>query len=134
MSFRYKSALVTLISMIAVYAWYFARVANGVAREQAVPLLLGTVIALVVVLVIGHILLAATSPDCHAPMDERERAIDRRATAVGYYLLIVAALAAAALVHVGAGASRMANAILLAIVIAECGRQAMFLALHHRTL
>ena len=133
MSFRYKSALLTLVSLAAIYSWYFARVANGIADDGAMPLLLGVVLAIAVAQIAGHAIIAATSSDRWGPMDERERSIDRRATSVGYYTLIVSVLAAAATVHWGTGSARMANAILLAIVVSECARQSVFLLLHHRT-
>ncbi len=132
MSFRYKSALLTLATLVAIYAYYFARVASGVPGADAVALLVEIVVAIVVVQIVGHIAIAATSADRYAAMDERERTIDRRATGVAYYLLIVTTLAAAATLHLGSGRSTMANAILLAIVVSECTRQAVFLSLHHR--
>ncbi len=131
MSFRYKSGLLTLISLAAIYSYYFYRISTGEGREQ-LALLLGVVVAIVVVQVVGLAIIAVTSADRYGPMDERERGIDRRATAVGYYTLIVTTLGAAATVHLGTGSSRMANAILLAIVVSECTRQAVFLSLHHR--
>ncbi len=132
MSFRYKSALLTLISLVAAYAYYFVRVAAGVPGSGAVVLLAGVVIATVVIQIVGLGVIAATSADRYAPMDERERSIDRRATVVGYYLPIVGALGAAATLHLGTSKADMANAILLAIVVAECVRQAVFVTLHHQ--
>lgn len=131
MSFRYKSALLSLTSLVVIYAYYFARIAIETPRNP-VGLLLGIVVAIVVVQIVGHAIIAATSSDRYGPMDERERGLDRRATAVGYYLMIIGSLAAASIMHLGYGKSDMANAILLAIVVAECARQAVFLALHHR--
>jgi H+/gluconate symporter-like permease len=132
MSFRYKSALLTLVSLVAIYAYYFVRVATVVRESDATGLLLEIIIAIVVAQVVGIGVIAVTSSDRYAPMDERERAIDRRATVIGYYLLVIGALGAAATLHLGATRAHMANAILLAIVVSECIRQAIFLSLHHR--
>ncbi len=132
MSIRYKSALLTLISLAVIYTYYFARIAAGVPAEDAIGLLIEVVITIVIVQIVGHALIAGTSSDRYAPMDERERAIDRRATAVGYYLLIASTLAASAILHMGSGKAQTANAILLAVVLTECVRQAVFLSLHHR--
>ncbi len=134
MSFRYKSALLSLVSLVAIYGYYFARAAEGLSEAASVALLVHSVLAIAVVQIAGHILIAWTSTDRYAPMDERERGIDRRATNIGYYLLIICTLGAAATVHLGSGSGQMANAILLAIVVAECARQAIFLSLHHRSL
>ena len=132
MSIRYKSALLTLLSLAVIYAFYFVRVAIGVPAADAIGLLIDVVIAIAIVQIVGHAVIAGTSSDRYARMDERERTIDRRATVVGYYLLIVSTLCAAATVHLGSGKAQMANAILLAIVFSECVRQAVFLSLHHR--
>ena len=135
MSVRYKSALLSLASLVLIYGWYFTswiadRYSGSHGAEPA--RLMGTVLAVIVIQVVGTILIAATAPDRWGVMDERERGFDRRATGVGYYVLIVGALAAAATSHAGAHPHDMADAILLAVVVAECARQAMFLLSHHR--
>lgn len=134
MSPRYKGALLSLVSLAGIYAYYFARVASGIPGHEAVRLLHITVLAIAIVQIAGHAIIAGTSSDRYGPMDERERSIDRRATMIGYYLLLVCALAATATLHLGANPPQMANAMLLAVVIAECSRQAIFLALHHRRI
>lgn len=134
MSFRYKSALLSLISMALIYGWFFFTLLTD---QHSSPLanvgrLAMTVVVLAVVMALGHILLALTSREKYSAMDERERGFDRRATSVGYYLLIVGALAAISTLHMGASGPYMGYAVLLAIVVAECARQAVFLILHHR--
>lgn len=136
MSFRYKTALLSLVSMAAIYGWYFVQLM--VARHSGAlgnPLVrLGGAVALIaVVQIVGHLVIAGTSSDKYDPMDERERAFDQRATRVGYYMLIVGALAAIATLHIGARGPDIGNAVLLAIVVAECVRQTLFLIAHHRT-
>lgn len=134
MSYRYKGALLSLVSMAAIYGWYFARLLLDPRRTGAenAGRLVETVLLIAIVQVLGNILIAATSSDRYGPMDERERAFDRRATGIGYYLLIAGSLMAAATIHLHAGPPAIANAVLLAIVTAECSRQAIFLILHHR--
>lgn len=135
MSFRYKSAVLSLISLAAVYGWYFAawaadRRAGSHGAEPA--RLVATVVIVIVIQIVGNIVIAVTSRDKWSSMDERERGFDRRATNAGYYILISGALLAAATLHLGAHANDMADAILLAVVLAECSRQAVFLISHHR--
>jgi hypothetical protein len=137
MSFRYKSALLSLASLALIYGWYFA--AWTLDRHAGLhgdePLrLVGTVIAVVVVQIVGTVLIVLTSGDRWRAMDERELGFDRRATNAGYYVLIVGALMAAATLHIGAYPRDMADAILLAVVIAECARQTVFLILHHKAV
>ncbi len=132
MSFRYKSALVSLVSLALGYGWYF-----GVLLAQhghpagPVSHLIFAVILTTVLQIVGHILIAVLPGEPRGAMDERERAFDRRATSVGYQILVVGALGAAATLHLGFDRAGMANAIVLAIVVAECARQAKFLKLHH---
>ena len=136
MSYRYKSALLSLISLALIYGWYFANWYADRAAEGPHPdpvLRLGhTVLAVAFVQVVGHVIIKLLSKDRYMPMDERERNFDRRATSVGYYLLIVCTLAAIATLHLGASRPDLANAALAAIVISECVRQGVFVVLHHR--
>lgn len=135
MSLRYKSALLSLASLTIVYGWYFAEWLDDrrTGAHGAEPArLAATVLAVAVVQVVGMVLIAATSRDRWGVMDERERAFDRRATGIGYYVLVAGALMAAATLHVGARPRDMADAVLLAVVVAECARQVVFLVSHHR--
>ena len=135
MSFRYKSALLSLVSLALIYGWYFAAWTAdrrfGVHGDESARLVV-TVVTVVLVQIVGTIMIALTSGDRWGSLDERERGFDRRATSVGYYILIVGALIAAATLHIGAQPHDMADAILLAVVMAECARQTVFLISHHR--
>ena len=87
MSFRYKSALLSLVSMAAVYAWYFSFLVIHFRTGHPfnpVSHLIGTIVLLTVVQIVGHIIIAGTSSDKYDAPDERERGFDRRATQVGY--------------------------------------------------
>ncbi|HWI84799.1 MAG TPA: hypothetical protein VNT42_00555 [Sphingomonas sp.] len=135
MSFRYKTALLSLISMALIYGWYFATVViqrHSVVRGNPLAHLGAAVLLIAVVQIVGHLIIAGTSSDKYDAMDERERVFDQRATRAGYYILIVGALAAIATLHIGARGPDIGNAVLLAIVIAECARQAVFLISHHK--
>jgi hypothetical protein len=135
MSFRYKSALLSLVSMAAIYAWYFTFLVIHFRTGHPfnpVSHLVGTILLLVFVQIVGHILIAGTSSDKYDAMDERERAFDRRATQVGYYVLIVGAFAAIATLHIGFNGPMVGDAVLFAVIFAECTRQAVFLIAHHR--
>jgi len=135
MSFRYKSALLSLVSMAAIYAWYFTFLVIHFRTGHPfnpVSHLAGTILLLVFVQIGGHILIAGTSSDKYDAMDERERAFDRRATQVGYYVLIVGAFAAIATLHIGFNGPMVGDAVLFAVIFAECTRQAVFLIAHHR--
>ena len=86
MSFREKSAWISLLSMAVIYGLYFRSVIH--AGPQAgfhFGGLLGTIIALVVVQVVLYIAVAIFAPtDADAPPDERDKLIELRATRVAY--------------------------------------------------
>jgi hypothetical protein len=135
MSFRYKSALLSLVSMAAVYAWFFTFLVIHYRTGHPfdpVSHLIGTIVVLALIQIIGHIVIAGTSSDKYDRMDERERAFDRRATQVGYYVLIAGALIGIGTLHLGFDGPMVGDAVLFAVVFAECARQAVFLIAHHK--
>jgi hypothetical protein len=135
MSFRYKSALLSLVSMAAVYAWFFTFLVIHYRTGHPfdpVSHLIGTIVVLALIQIIGHIIIAGTSSDKYDRMDERERAFDRRATQVGYYVLIAGALIGIGTLHLGFDGPMVGDAVLFAVVFAECARQAVFLIAHHK--
>ena len=86
MSFREKSAWISLISMAGIYGLYFWSVIRTSQHNDASFLgLLGTVIALVIVQTVLTIAVAIFAPkEANAPMDEREKLIELRSTRVAY--------------------------------------------------
>ena len=87
MSFREKSAWISMLSMLAIYGFYFWSVIHaglpaGGARSGG---LLGTIVALVVVQVVLTVAVAMFTPrEAKAPRDERDKLIELRAMRVAY--------------------------------------------------
>jgi hypothetical protein len=126
MSFREKSAWITLVSVLICFGVYFAEVFSRFAGDrhfggglQSIHLLLMSVAALVA-LQVGLTLIAAwtTPKDGRGPADERERQIQWRSHTLGYYVLMVLALGLFAPAAFGHRGVEMANFALLAVVIA----------------
>ncbi len=136
MSFRYKSALLSLVSLALIYGWYFGRMIIGGSHGLVGGYggLVATIVMVSIVQIVGHILIAALSGDRAHKLDERERAFDRRATSVGYYALIAGLFGILPLFQVGQNAAALANSVVLLVVVAECARQAVFLIQHHRAV
>jgi hypothetical protein len=87
MSFREKTAWISLISISAIYFIYFWSVIHAGPHFGPVRFggLLETVIALAVVQTVLTIAVAIFSPkEAKAPRDEREKLIELRATRVAY--------------------------------------------------
>jgi uncharacterized membrane protein len=92
MSFREKSAWITLASVLLCFGAYFGALATGsIERSSMTAFHLGliSIIALVVLQVVLHVLAALGNPrEARAPRDEREQLFELRARASGYYVLV----------------------------------------------
>ena len=122
MSFREKSAWITLLTVLVCFGAYFGSILTGRVSGRGFDtlyLLLICVAGLVVLQVGLHLVAALTTPkDGRAPKDERETLIQWRSHTLGYYVLMVLVLALFVPVHLGHTAIDMANFALLDVVIA----------------
>lgn len=88
MSFREKSAWISVLSMSAIYGYYFWSVTHAEPQAGSFRfggLLLGTIIALVAVQVVLTAAVAILTPgEAKAPRDERDKLIELRAMRVAY--------------------------------------------------
>jgi len=89
MSFREKTAWISLISMTGIYGFYFWRaIRSGHGGTSDTSGLLGTVIALVVVQAVLTIAAAIFAPkEAKAPQDERDKLIELRSTRFAYFVM-----------------------------------------------
>src|SRR5271154_3271197 len=87
MSFREKSAWISILSMSGIYGFYFWSVilAGPQAGGFRFGGLLATIVALVVVEIVLTVVVAIFSPrEAKAPRDERDKLIELRAVRVAY--------------------------------------------------
>jgi hypothetical protein len=123
MSFREKSAWITLVSILLVFAFYITHVPNFLNPDPGVWELhvIGVAIAAFIVIeVVAHIVLYLRFPkDARTPKDERERLIDLRATRLAAYVYVVGTFLAILTPHHGASGFAVGVFVLLAFVIAE---------------
>jgi hypothetical protein len=90
MSFREKTAWISLLSMGGIYGWYFWSVVHSGQHGGHLLFggLLGAIIALVVMQTVLTIAVAVFAPRAaKAPEDERERLIGLRSTRFAYAAL-----------------------------------------------
>jgi hypothetical protein len=90
MAFREKCAWISLLSVSGICGLYFWSVFRSGLWSDGSRFggLLGTIVALVIVQVVLTVAVAILSPkEADAPMDERERLIDLRATRFAYAVL-----------------------------------------------
>ena len=134
MSFPQKSSLATIVAMLAVYGCYFsivgARVDGDVEAVAYKPLLVVTVVALAVLMAVSHAVLAMLWPREADVVDERDRQIAWRSDRVGGYVLAVGVCGVLSLALAEAPYFYIANAALLAWVLAELSGHMVKLALY----
>ncbi len=122
MSFREKSAWITVVTVLLCFGAYFGPIAVGWVDgrgHRALYLLAHSVMALVVLQVGLNIWAARTTPrHSRAPRDERETAILARSHTVGYYVLLVSVLSLFAPAHFGHPTPDLLNFVLLDVVVA----------------
>ena len=123
MSFREKSAWITLISILLVFVLYVLHVPNifesdpGPWELHVVGL---TIAAFIVIEVVGHVVLYLWFPkDARTPKDERERLIDLKAIRLAAYIFVLGSFIAILTPHYGATGFAVTLFVLFAFVIAE---------------
>jgi hypothetical protein len=87
MSFREKSAWISMLSMLAIYGFYFWSVIHAGPQPGGFHFggLLETIIALVIVQTVLTVAVAIFKPaEAKAPRDERDKLIELRAMRVAY--------------------------------------------------
>lgn len=138
MAFREKMAWLTLLTMLVAYGTYFTAVAQrwGDTEPPVVPMLVlfaGITIAQVAIITIATIILAVTAQkDANARADERDTAIARRGSAIAYTVLMIGMILVGVIMPFGDHGTRITNAAILALVVAEAVRQIVIVACYRR--
>lgn len=126
MSFREKSAWITLITLVAIsllwvshLPWQRFTLAPAPSPSVFHALVLAT-ITFVVIVVVAHIVVAARAPrEANARADEREQLIGLKATRLAAYVYAALSLSSISLVHLGANQFGLAYFVLASFVLAE---------------
>lgn len=138
MSFREKSAWITLVSTFAIFAGYFVLVGSPVLKGGSdLTVFIGPLVGAVTLLIGLQILLAAATAvmDPKASRerpDERERMIGSQAGLAGFYTLQAGAFFAVTTALWRPDPAIIANAVLLAMAVAEIARSCFTVAGFHR--
>ena len=124
MSFREKSAWISLISIVLITVVFLLHEPLHSLRPEPslfhVHVLLLCISALIGIVVVSHIVISISSPkDARTPKDERERLIDLKAVRIAHYVFIAGASLSVLAVHHGANAIAVSYGILFAFVLAE---------------
>lgn len=127
MSYREKIAWLSLAIIALTTGPYFIHVARSAPPDAVPNLPLLGLLALAlggqgVLTGIGRLWLRLRSPREERAWDERDRAIERRATGLAYGVLIAGAIVAGCVLPFERGGWAIVNAAVLAIVLAEAVR------------
>ena len=138
MAFREKIAWLTLITMVGAYAAYFGILGPAVdfGEHRLVDIIwsfgLIAVLHAIVVAASAIALAVMATREANAPADERDKAINRRAANIAYYVLLVGMIFAGIVMPFSAPAWKIINAALIVIVFAEVVRHTIILASYRR--
>jgi uncharacterized BrkB/YihY/UPF0761 family membrane protein len=138
MAFREKIAWLTLTTMLVAYGAYFGIIgpSAGFGERRLVDIVwsFGPIAAVHgIAVAVGAIALAiAAGREANAPADERDRAIERRAANIAYYLLLVGMILIGVVMPFSEPSWKIVNAALAAIVVAEAVRHGIVLLSYRR--
>lgn len=125
MSFREKSAWITLVTVLICFGAYFVDLFSGMAADRhfggvrSLHLLLLSVLALAGLQIALTMIAALTTPkDGRGPADEREQMIQWRSQSLGYHVLMLLSVVLFVPALFGHRGVEMANFALLAVVLA----------------
>jgi hypothetical protein len=134
MPFREKTAWISMVSMLAIYGYYFWSVMHDIRPVGGLHFggLLQTVIALVVVQVVLTIAAAVVTPkEARAPCDEREKLIQMKAARFAYAGLATGIAVACLFGAFDPPVVFNANSLLFILVTSELARTACQI-IHYR--
>ncbi|HEV2703407.1 MAG TPA: hypothetical protein VGV09_17400 [Steroidobacteraceae bacterium] len=121
MSFREKSAWITLIAILlvsAAFLFHAPRLSHPGPWDFHV--LLACIAAFAVIEIVSFVVLRLRYPeDARTPIDERERLIHLKATSLAWGVYVVGSFLAVMTLHHGASAVVIGYLIVLAFVVAE---------------
>ncbi len=126
MPYREKIAWLSLVGMAVCYGPYFALTHRSPLLDQPLPnfplmaLFAAAAGGNAVWTLLGRLFLRMKTPaDERGPVDERDRAIDRRARGAAYYVLIGLALYVGGVMPFTSSGWHIVNSMVASVVIAE---------------
>lgn len=128
MSFREKSAWISLALYLLVYGYYGWTLYDVVQAGQTATydylwLLVKLIVVLVILQSVLHGVVAVLKPrDALTPEDEREKLIWLKSTSFGFYVLLIGALSVSLWIAYGGQEFYTANGLFFVVVLSEIAR------------
>jgi hypothetical protein len=93
MSFRERTAWITLISIVVCFGVYYGAIFTGLVSNRSMGAFhigLACIIGLLLMQIVLNLIAALLNPkEARTPRDERERIIHARSHTIGYYVLMI---------------------------------------------
>jgi len=138
MSFREKSAWISLLAYLGIYGFYFANVGSALmSGDPNGPQFLGffgqSVVLFVLVIIVGTVIVAVLAPkDASAPEDEREKLITLKANSASGYVLATGVVLTIGVIFYGAKDFLVINLMFLSLVLSEVYKNLNQIVLYRR--
>jgi len=138
MSFREKSAWISLLAYLGIYGFYFMNVAAALTRgdtegTQFLGLFGQSVVLFVIVIIVGTVIAAVTAPkDAQAPEDEREKLITLKANSASGYVLATGVVLTIGVIFYGVKDFLVINLLFFALVLSEVFKIVTQIVLYRR--
>ena len=140
MSFQEKSRWIALAANLVAWGWYFVTIGRllfaGVPDERGLlALMIPVIIVITIIHIVGHVIVAVLKPsEATSELDERDKAIARRAAAIGYNVLCLGIVIALGSTLYYWNTFVAVNAVMFAFILAECVRYGVEIATYRRGL
>lgn len=129
MSFREKSAWITLVTILVCFGAYYGAIVSGMIRQtswQAFHFGIMAIFGLVLLQVALNLVAMLVTPrDSRTARDERELMIHARSHVVGYYVLMIGMAGTLIVTHLPASGERLVD---LVVRVVNVGVAAMVCA------
>ncbi|HET8696305.1 MAG TPA: hypothetical protein VFO94_02390 [Gammaproteobacteria bacterium] len=136
MSFREKSAWVTLIAIALVLLLYYLhapRVLSPQASGWELHILVLCFAAFIVIDVVAHVVLYLRNwKDARRPKDEREQLIDLKAVRIASWVFVAGAFMSVATLHAGATVGGIAYLVLTSFAVSQIVKHAARIIYYRR--
>lgn len=130
MSFREKSAWISLFASVVIYGSYF--VSGGLSSFGA---MVGATILFVIAMIVLTVFAAVLAPrDARQPADEREKLIALKSSQIALVMITTGALGAIGAMFLNIDRILVANGLFLALVLGEVGKDAAQIVYFRRGL
>lgn len=129
MSFREKSAWITLVTILVCFGAYYGAIVSGMIRQtswQAFHFGIMSIVGLVLLQVALNLVAMLVTPrDSRTARDERELMIHARSHVIGYYVLMIGMAGTLIVTHLPASSERLVD---LVVRVVNVGVAAMVCA------